>query len=306
MANLDKAREFVREHGAGFAVEAAVNFLGPLLVYDLTHRSLGDVGALIASSIPPTLWTLIEFARRRRVDAVSILVLAGIALSLLAFIGGGGARFLQLREKLVTALIGVIFLASAAIGKPLIYQLARAGLRRRGRSELESFEALKDNAHFRRSMTLMTVVWGLGLVIDAALASVLVFTLSIRAYMLAGPVLGYGVTGSLALWTFWYVRRQRRRGEARRAAEAPAAMAAAVAPERRLEGYDGRFGMKGWPASGQPRERSSEDRAALMAEAERLVAEGAFVRAEVSAWNFELNDWVRLATFGARTPRAES
>jgi hypothetical protein len=220
MSNLGKAWAFVREHGVAVAVEGAVNFIGPFLIYDLTQKSLGDVGALIASSIPPILWSLIEFARKRRVDAVSILVLAGIALSLLAFIGGGGARFLQLREKLVTALIGAIFLGSAAIGRPLIYQLARAGLQRRNASDLESFEAMKDNAYFRRSMTTMTVVWGIGLMADAAVASVLVFTLSIKAYLLAGPVLGYGVMGSLGLWTFWYVRGQRRRGEARRTAEA--------------------------------------------------------------------------------------
>ena len=169
MSNLDRARTWVREHGVGVAVEAVVNFLGPYLIYDLTHKSLGDVGALMASSIPPILWSLIEFARRRRVDAVSILVLAGIALSLLAFIGGGGAKFLQLREKLVTAVIGAVFLGSALIGKPLIYQLARAGLQRRNPAELQSFEAMRDNVHFRRVMMVMTVVWGLGLMADAVL-----------------------------------------------------------------------------------------------------------------------------------------
>ena len=223
MSRLDQARALVREHGANAAFEGAVNFLGPYIIYNLSHKQLGDVGALMASSIPPILWSLVEFARKRRVDALSILVLAGIALSLLAFIGGGGAKFLQLREKLVTALIGVIFLGSAAIGRPLIYQLARAGLQRRNPSELESFEAMKDNVHFRRVMMTMTVVWGLGLVADAAVSGVLVFALSIKAYLVAGPAVGYATMGSLGLWTFWYSRRARRRGEARRAAEAAGA-----------------------------------------------------------------------------------
>jgi hypothetical protein len=59
--------------------------------------------------------------------------------------GGGSAHLLQLREKLVTALIGLFFLGSAAIGRPLIYQLARASLARRKPSELAAFEALRDN-----------------------------------------------------------------------------------------------------------------------------------------------------------------
>ena len=68
----------------------------------------------------------------RRLDALSLLVLAGIVLSLLAFFGGGGPRMLQLREKLVTGVIGLAFLASAAVGRPLIYELARAGMARSG------------------------------------------------------------------------------------------------------------------------------------------------------------------------------
>jgi len=107
----------------------------------------------------------------------------------------------------------------AAIGKPLIYQLARATIRRRSAAEAASFEALRDNIHFRRTMTLMTLVWGFGLLTQTALACLLVFTLTIHDYLLVSPVVGYGLVGALSLWTFWYARRARRRGEARRAAE---------------------------------------------------------------------------------------
>jgi len=218
-----KAWFFIRARGLGIGIEILVNFVAPFLIYDLAKRGLGDVRALIASSAPPIAWSLIEFARKRRADALSLLVLAGIALSLLAFAGGGGARFLQLREKLVTGLIGLVFLGSAAIGRPLVYQLARASLSRRSASEAASFVALRDNAHFRRSMTVMTLVWGFGLVAEAALAGVLVFALSIRDNLLVSPIVGYGTMGALGLWSFLYVRRQRRKGEARRATEAEAA-----------------------------------------------------------------------------------
>jgi hypothetical protein len=220
--DIRKAALFIRQHGAGIAVEILVNFALPFLIYDFARRDLGDVHALIAASAPPIAWSLVEFARKRRVDALSILVLAGIALSLLAFIGGGSARFLQLRENLVTGLIGLVFLGSAAIGRPLIYQLARASMRRKSPSEAGEFEALRDNIYFRRTMTLMTLVWGFGLIAQTALASALVFTMSIRDYLLVSPVLGYGTMGALGVWTFWYSRRQRRRGASRRAAEARA------------------------------------------------------------------------------------
>ena len=73
------------------------------------------------------------------------------------------------------------------------------------------FEALRDKASFRRSMTLMTLVWGFGLIGEAALAGALVCALSVRQYLLVAPVIGNGAVGALALWTFWYSRRQRRR-----------------------------------------------------------------------------------------------
>lgn len=212
---LARGRRLFRQHGPGFLLEALFNFILPFLVYDLSRRRLGDVGALLASSGPPIGWSMVLLVRKRRVDAVSILVLGGIALSLLAFIGGGSARFLQLRETMVTALIGLIFLGSAAIGRPLVYQLARASLRRRSSSELQSFESLRDNPNFRRSMTLMTLVWGFGLVGQAGVAAALVFALSIHDFLLLSPVLGYGTMGALGLWTFLYVRHKRRLRAAR-------------------------------------------------------------------------------------------
>jgi hypothetical protein len=175
------------------------------------------------SSAPPIAWSIIEFIRRRRVDALSILVLAGIALSLLAYLGGGSVKFLQLREKLVTVGIGLVFLGSAAIGRPLIYQLARATIQRRSPSELGEFEALRDNVFFRRTMMVMTLVWGFGLVAEAAVAAGLVMVLSIQQYLIAGPIVGYGTMGALSFWTYWYSQRKRREGEARRAAAAEAA-----------------------------------------------------------------------------------
>jgi hypothetical protein len=205
----------VRKQGAGFLVEIVVNVALPYGVYSLLQPRYGDVRALLASSAPPIVWSLAEFARKRRVDAVSLFVLVGIALSLLAFLGGGSVKFLQLRENLVTGAIGLVFLGSAAIGKPIIYQLAVAGAARQSASAAAELVNLKDNVNFRRIMTFMTLVWGFGLLAATAVACVLVFTLSIKAYLLVSPFVGYGIMGLLALWTLWFSRRARKRGAAR-------------------------------------------------------------------------------------------
>src|SRR5947209_1551604 len=226
--SIARMTAYVRKNGGHILVEALVNFILPFVIYTYAEAPLGEVRALLASSAPPILWSLVEFARHRRLDALSVLVVSGIALSLLAMLGGGGVQFLQLREKLVTGVIGLVFVGSALIGKPLIYELARASMRRKSEDEAQQFEALQVHAGFRRTMTVMTLVWGVGFLAEAALGVVLVFVLSIREYLLVSPIIGYGTMGALGLWSFVYGRRAKRGGEARRAAAAGAPVAVGV------------------------------------------------------------------------------
>jgi hypothetical protein len=200
--------EALKRNAGTIGVEAGVNFVLPFLVYDLGRGSLGDVRALMASSVPPIAWSVFEFARRRKVDALSIIVLAGIALSLLAFVGGGGVQVLQLRERLVTGLVGLVFLGSAAIGRPLIYYLARATISRTSAEKAAYFESLREGGAFRRAMLVMTLAWGLGLVADCAICGALTFVLSIRQFLIVGPVIDYGLLALLTGWTYWFARRR--------------------------------------------------------------------------------------------------
>ena len=203
------ALTWARTNGPEAGLEICVNFALPFLVYSAAHARLGDAGALLVSSAPPLAWSIFEFARHRRIDALSLLVLAGIVLSLIAFIGGGGVRFLQLRERLVTAIIGMAFLTSAAIGKPLIYQLSRARIRRgEPGGNMSVFESLQAHPVFRRTMMVATVAWGVALVSEAVVCAVLVFVVSIKTYMIASAVIGYSALGLMTAWTFWYVRRR--------------------------------------------------------------------------------------------------
>ncbi len=223
MSQASSLASFMRTSGPSLLVELVVNFAAPWAVYNACAPKLGEVGALMASSGPPILWSLITFIRSRRIDAISAMVIAGIVLSLLAYVGANDAKLLQLREKMVTGLIGVAFIGSAAVGKPLIYWLARAGVERQGADALANFESRKDIPLFRRTMSIMTLVWGLGLLADAGLGALLVRMLSVSDYLLVGPLVGYGVTAALILWTFLFTRHQQNVGRARRAAAAPAA-----------------------------------------------------------------------------------
>lgn len=198
-----------------FGLEVLFNFLLPWACYRLAKPHWGEVHAIMASAAPPTLWSLIEFARNRRIDAISILVLGGIALSLIGFALGGTPKLLLLRESLITGLIGLVFVGSALIGRPLIYVLARASLSRRSIEDRDEFDEQSEKPEFRRVMTVMTIVWGLGLVAETGIRTVLVFSLPVGRFLIFGPVVGYATIGLLMLWTFLYVRRAEQQEAAR-------------------------------------------------------------------------------------------
>lgn len=222
------ARQWAARSGGRTLIEVGVNFVGPYAVYTATKPHLGEVNALIASSAPPTIWAIVEFIRRRVLDAISIFVLAGIVLSLIAVLLGGSPRLLLLRERLVTGLIGAAFIVSALIDRPFILAFARASLRRQGSGDTTAAEARFDNPGVWRFVRRLTLLWGVALLLEAALSAALVFTLDTKTYLIAGPILGYAFAGVMVGLTFLLVRR-RRRGAAVMAAQTEGASPVAPA-----------------------------------------------------------------------------
>ena len=125
-----------------FVFELAVNFLLPWLAYRLALPHFGETGALIVSAVPPLLWSLVELVRFRRVDALSMMIVGGIVLSIAAMGLGGSTRMLLLRESLVSGFIGVTFLLTLPLRRPLIFYLARATVAREMEGGAARFESL--------------------------------------------------------------------------------------------------------------------------------------------------------------------
>jgi hypothetical protein len=193
-------------------IELGVNLLLPWLAYHYSLPYWGETGALYASAIPPIIWSLVEFARFRRVDALSVLVLLGIALSCIAMAMGGSARLLLLRESLISGAIGVVFLVSLALPRPLTFYLARASMARESQSASARFEtAWHGQPSLRRSIWLMTLVWGAGLTVEALVRSWLAWHWPPERYLAVTPFISYGIYGGMMAWTFWFRRRLRNR-----------------------------------------------------------------------------------------------
>jgi hypothetical protein len=188
-----------------FLLELAVNLFLPWLAYRLAMPHWGETGGLIASAVPPVVWSLVELARFRRVDALSLIVLIGIVLSIGAMALGGSPRMLLLRESLVSGAIGVAFLLSLPMRRPLIFYLARATVAREVAGGAERIDALwNERPAFATRMRMMTAVWGVGLTSETVLRSWMAWTWPVERFLVVSPFIGYGIYGALLVWTLWY------------------------------------------------------------------------------------------------------
>ncbi|BCF90748.1 MULTISPECIES: VC0807 family protein [Paraburkholderia] len=189
-----------------------INVALPWLAYRLALPHWGTTGALAASAAPLFAWMAWDLYHSRHFDALSALVLAGI-LPLLAWaLIDRGEHRRALEDPMVSGVIGVTFLLSLLLRKPMVYYLARSTVSRESLEDVEQFER-----HYRERPALvaqirrMTVVWGIGLTAENAARYWVVTNLSDAQLALhISTALRWGVYGSLSLWTLWTRRRLKR------------------------------------------------------------------------------------------------
>lgn len=202
-----------------FALDLAVNFLMPWLLYRASRPYVDETHAIMISAGAPMVWGLVQFAVNRKVDTFSLLSLGGIALSLGIFAFGGSPKVLLVRESFITGAIGVLFIASALIGRPLMFELIRGiaqsmpagetGMLARAREELESYA---EAPWFLRIMTTMTYAFGLFGIIEMAARIALALALPTERFLLIAPIARYAIAAVPIAWTYLYVVPAFRRG----------------------------------------------------------------------------------------------
>lgn len=186
--------------------DMAANLLLPWWVYDACLPAWGERGALLWSALPPLLWSLWELYRYRRLDALSIVVLAGIGLSLLAAWGDSDARWLLVRESMVGGATGLAMLASVVWRKPLLAVLVAAAARRQPDSPAAALLA-SPTPRLTRLWRDLTVLWGGGLIGECGLRSWLAFHWPVARNVALGPWLSYGLLALLMLAGLLWGRR---------------------------------------------------------------------------------------------------
>jgi len=210
-----------RNRFLNLAMIAIFDIAGPLVAYSLL-RSAGQsaVTALVLSGALPALGVIAGLIRHRRVDAIGVLVLVGIAVGTVVGLLSGDPRLVLVEGSVPTAVFGLLCLGSLWATRPLIYRFAIEFIgpdTPKGRE----FESLWQYYGFRHTFRLFTVVWGVTYLAEAAARVVIVETTSTGTALTVSKVMPYVVAAALFAWMFAYGRHARREGE-RLAAEAQA------------------------------------------------------------------------------------
>jgi hypothetical protein len=200
------------------AMIAIFDVAGPLIAYwVLRSNGLSAVTSLVLSGVFPAFGVAINFVRDRRLDAIGVLVLAGIVVGTVLGLLSGNARLVLVEGSVPTAVFGVLCLGSLWSSAPLMYRFASEFIGAdtpRGRE----FQELSRNTGpvgqgFRHVFRVMTIVWGIGFLAEAAARVVIVELTSTGTAFAISKVMPYVVAGVLGAWTFGYGNWSRRRGE---------------------------------------------------------------------------------------------
>jgi hypothetical protein len=185
----------------------------PLAAYNLL-RSAGmtAVTALLLSGVFPALGVTLGAIRHRRLDVVGVLVLAGILVGTVLGLVSHSAKLLLVEGSVPTAVFGVACLGSLWARRPLMYSFA---LEFMGPDTAKGQDMILFWQHdgFRRSFRIITAVWGVAFLIEAALRVVVVYNTSTGTALAISKVTPFLFVGIMVAWTLAYSSHQKKKFE---------------------------------------------------------------------------------------------
>jgi len=201
-----------------FAGSIVINIVLPIVIYLALKKytSVSDFSALVISGVPPMIDSIISVIRRKRVDLLAGFVVASILISLILISLGSSPKVYLIRESFFTAAFGLAYLVSLFFPRPLAFYFARYFSTGNHPENIAWFDSLWQYREFRHTQYVITVVWGIGFLFEAALRTFLVIVLSTEQFVIISPFVLYGIIAILFVWMFLYTKQGRKKGEALR------------------------------------------------------------------------------------------
>lgn len=181
-----------------------INSILPLVLYRFFMLYFSNLDALIIAITVPIFYNIYEVLKEKKVDAFGMLMLASFAMGIGCIFFGGSEKFLLLKESFVTYILGFTFLITLLFKKPLIYHFILKFEPDRDTFNETTIKELWKTNYFRFSIKFMNLIWGLAMLTDATLKTILVFHTSVSVFLVVSNLTTYTVIGATILWTIHY------------------------------------------------------------------------------------------------------
>lgn len=168
---------------------------------------------LLVSALPPLISGIIGIVRKRHIDYVGALVVLGILITVVAALITGDQKVFLVRESVLTVALGAVCLVSLLFPRPLMFYFSRQFVSGGDPAKAAFYNSLwQSSPRFRSFNYLITLVWGLGLIIEFTFRVIMVYTLSVAQVVALAPIVSNATIIGLTLWTIAYgnsIRRKR-------------------------------------------------------------------------------------------------
>ncbi|MCP2335863.1 VC0807 family protein [Actinomadura rupiterrae] len=199
------------------------NVVLPFVSYSLlTSHGVSQVNALLLISLWPAADTVAYLAIKRRVDEFGVMMLILMLLGALSAVAYNTTELFFIKDSAITGLLGLTYLGSLAMPKPLMFYLGRKFATDGSPERLAWWNGLWQYPDFRRTQYKTTAVWGVAFLAEAIVRIPLTYMLPTGVMVLMSTVMPMAVVAALVTWTIRVGKQSRARAAARQAAAAAA------------------------------------------------------------------------------------
>jgi hypothetical protein len=171
----------------------------------LTRYGIATVPALAAGAVFPAATTLFGILRAGRADAVGIIVLAATGASVASALWLTSPYLALAKGSFITGVIGLVFLISLLLKRPLVFYAASAGM---DQAAVHRADALRNSqpAH-RHFMRKLTAIWAIAMLAEATLRLILIPLLPIAIFLPISEIMWIGFFAAMTAWSWRYGKR---------------------------------------------------------------------------------------------------
>jgi len=176
----------------------------PVIGYALLRPHVSsDATALALVLIFPVAEIVFERWKRGRFEPIGIIALIGITLGLIGALAfNGDATLLKVRESAITGVFGIVCLLSLAAPRPAMFYMGRLFATAGDPARMAEFDEVWELPTVPRRFRFVTLVWGVGLVGEAAFRTVLALSIPTQSFLIVSQIVNWAVLGGLLWFSF--------------------------------------------------------------------------------------------------------